>query len=115
MDKKISWMGCVCGKKAEYNSDLRFNGRPIDGWECKHCGEAYFNPGKAELILLLNKIKKKKYNLKLNRVRSNLILRIPKDVSTALSLSDGDSLEVSMTEKGIMLKPLRSSGKETFY
>ncbi|MBI4139551.1 AbrB/MazE/SpoVT family DNA-binding domain-containing protein [Candidatus Woesearchaeota archaeon] len=112
MDKKISWMSCVCGKKAYYEENLRFNGYSIDGWKCKHCGEEYFNPGKAEFILLLNKIKKKKYNLKLNRVRSNLILRIPKEISTVLNLSDSTILQVSLEKGGILLtSPLPSETK----
>jgi len=51
-------MICVCGKIAGYKANMKFNGYPIDGWECKSCGEAYYNPEKAERVLLINKLKK---------------------------------------------------------
>lgn len=85
----MTWMGCICGKKAKYVKHMKFNGYDIDGWHCNHCGEEYFNPEKAEVILLLNQIKKKGYILKLGQIKSNLILRIPKEVSDVLKLDKG--------------------------
>ncbi len=54
-------MKCVCGKIAEYKDNLKFNQVNIDGWACS-CGETYYNPIKAEKILLINKLKKKNSN-----------------------------------------------------
>ena len=58
-------MKCVCGKIAIYKRNLKFNNYEIDGWLCTSCGEVYYNPDKAERILLINKLKKQKFHLKL--------------------------------------------------
>jgi len=92
-------MKCVCGKIAQYKLHMKFNGYDIDGWECKSCGEAYYNPEKAERILLINKLQKHKFYLKLSRVKSNLILRIPKEVSTALNLKESQKVEFGLKER----------------
>jgi rRNA maturation protein Nop10 len=93
-------MRCVCGKVARYKKDLRFNQYTLDGWECPHCGEVFFNPVQAEKILLLNKLKKNMFRLRLSQVKSNLILRIPKQVSTALDLHKGDEVSLGMDKQG---------------
>src|SRR3989344_2803495 len=100
---------CVCGKVAEYTDNLRFNRYKIDGWRCKNCGEEFYNPEKAEKILILNKLKKMKYRVKLTRVRSNLILRIPKQVSDAINLKKGGYLEFTLNnDDEIILRPATS-------
>ena len=96
---KNNWMKCVCGKIAYYTKDLTFNGYVVDGWKCKHCNEAYLNPIEAERILILNKLKKQRFNLKLNRVKSNLILRLPKQVGEVLKLKNGDELKLTLNKK----------------
>ena len=65
---KMKGMKCICGKIAEYNEYLKFNNFQIDGWVCSSCKEIYYNPEKAEKILLLNKIEKMKYKLKLGKI-----------------------------------------------
>jgi len=77
---------------------LRFNQFKIDGWRCT-CGEEYFNPEQAQKILILNKLKKQKFKLKLSKVKSNLILRIPKEVGYALNLNKGDTVKLALNEK----------------
>ena len=100
-------MKCQCKGNAEYAAHLKFNGFDIDGWVCKKCGEEYYNPEKAEKILLLNKLKKMKYHLKLSQVKSNLILRIPKEVGIALSLKKGEEVELALSDKNeIVLQPM---------
>lgn len=91
-------MKCACGKIAKYGKNLRFNQFSIDGWVCS-CGETYYNPAKAEKILLLNKLQKERYNIKLGRSKSNLILRIPKEVSDVLELNKGDNVELGLLNK----------------
>ncbi len=98
---------CACGKIAEYNPHLKFNSYDIDGWECKSCGEIYYNPDKAERILQLNKLKKAKYELTLTQVKSNLIVRIPKDVSHALDLHKGGHVELQVGDNNIIVKPVK--------
>lgn len=101
---------CVCGKIAHYKKNMRFNKQDIDGWKCQNCGEVYYNPEKAEKILLLNKLKKHKFNLKLSKVKSNLILRIPKEVSDVLNLKKSQMVEFSLKDKNeIVINPLGSS------
>ncbi len=100
-------MKCMCGKTAEYVKHLKFNNYDIDGWKCGNCGEAYYNPEKAERILLLNKLKKHKFHLKLSQVKSNLILRIPKEVSEALNLRKGCEVEFGLKDSNeIIIHPL---------
>lgn len=99
---------CVCGKVAEYDAQLRFNSYKIDGWVCKSCGEVYYNPDKAEKILQLSKLKKIKYELTLTQVKSNLIVRIPKDVSDALDLHKGKHIELRVgSENEIIMEQIK--------
>lgn len=106
-------IGCVCGKKAQYTKNLRFNGYTIDGWKCKHCGEEYYEPVKSNLILKINKLKKHKFHLKLSKVKSNLILRIPKEVSDVLGLHKGEEVEFGLNENNEMVVQPLSNKKET--
>jgi|SRR3989339_1558096 len=69
-----------CGKQMKYAHSLKFNNYELGGWVCS-CGETYYNPEQAERILLLNKLKKKGFKLKLNTVKSNQIIRLPKQIS----------------------------------
>jgi AbrB family looped-hinge helix DNA binding protein len=91
-------MKCVkCGKTAKPAS-LRFQGQSIGGWKCK-CGEEYFNPEQAQRILLLNKIRKEAFRVKVGKVRSNLIVRIPKSVAEALGLKSGEEVTLKIEGK----------------
>lgn len=86
-----------CGKVMKPEKGMKFNQYRIDGWRCS-CGESYFDPVQAQHILLLNKIRNQKFRLKLNLVRSNLILRIPKEVGEALNLRNGAAVEFSLDD-----------------
>ncbi len=106
----MNGMKCACGKTAKYVKHLKFNNEGIDGWKCDSCGEVYYNPEKAEKILLLNKLRKHKYHLKLSQVKSNLILRIPKEVGEALNLHKGEEVEFSLRDNDeIVINPLETS------
>ena len=86
---KKKGMVCVtCGKTAK-RAKLRFQGAEIDGWRCS-CGEEYFDPEQAQRILLFNKILTKEYKVKLGQIRSNLIVRIPTELSEVLGLHKGE-------------------------
>lgn len=101
---------CICGKIAKYTKNLKFNGYDIDGWKCNNCKEEYYNPEKAEKILILNKLKKHKFKLKLSQVKSNLILRIPKEVSEALNLHKGENVEFALKDSNeIVIHPLTAT------
>jgi YgiT-type zinc finger domain-containing protein len=103
-------MKCVCGETAKYVKHLRFNSHDIDGWKCDSCGEEYYNPEKAERILLLNKLKKHKYYLKLSQTKSNLILRIPKEIGEVLNLRKGAEVEFGLRDSNeIIIHPVEST------
>jgi len=100
--KKKKGMKCVCGKTA-IDTKLNFLGHRVDGWKCS-CGEVYYHPAQAERILLLNKLKKAKFEVKLTQSRSNLILRIPKKVQEAMGLERGEELVLKVpSENKIVL------------
>ena len=98
MKTKISkGMKCVkCGRTAQ-PAKLSFQGFGIDGWKCP-CGEEYFDPSQAEQILSLNKLKRQAVEAKLGRIRSNLILRIPKAIEQALKLQTGELVKIRVLD-----------------
>ncbi len=81
----------------KYVRNLRFNKFKIDGWKCK-CGEIYYNPEQIQKILLLNKLQKESIKVKLGKVRSNLILRLPKAIETALDLEKGEEVLIKIED-----------------
>jgi len=93
-----------CGKTMRYVKGLRFNKFKIDGWKCS-CGEIYYEPEQAQKILLLNKLRKETIRAKLGKVRSNLILRLPKDVEDALDLKKGGEVLIKVEKHGLKIIP----------
>ena len=93
-----------CDKKMTYTKSIDFNGFKIDGYSCT-CGEVYFDPEQAQRVLLLNKLKKEAVKAKLGKNRSNLILRLPQDMTTALSLHKGEEVLLTIEDKGIKMMP----------
>jgi transposase-like protein len=99
-------MKCLnCSGKMEYKSNLKFNQYELSGWKCKNCGETYFNPEQAEKILLINKLKKQIIKAKLGRIRSNLIIRLPKDIEEVLGLKKGKEVSLELDENKLIIKP----------
>lgn len=98
---KEKGMKCICGKVAGYKKGLRFNGFSVDGWVCRKCGEIYYHPEQIQKILLMKKLEKQKMIIKLGQIRSNLILRIPKDVGDAFDLKKGEQVAIKIEGKGI--------------
>ena len=94
-----------CSKRMKHVKGMKFNEHKIDGWKCS-CGEVYLDPEQAEKILLLNKLKKEAIKVKLGKVRSNLILRLPKIVETALGLEKGEDVLIKVEGHGIKITPL---------
>ncbi len=84
-----------CGKIAK-ETKLRFQNKILDGWKCANCGEEYFEPLEAEKILLLNKLQKSGFDVKLGQIKSNLIVRIPKEAQKALNLHKGEILKLKV-------------------
>ncbi len=89
-----------CNMEMMYTKDIEFNGYSIDSWKCG-CGEIYFNPEQAQKVLLLNKLKKEEFKVKLGKIRSNLILRLPKDVESALNLRKGEKVILKVQDHGL--------------
>jgi hypothetical protein len=96
--KKAGMKCTVCGKIAK-KSKLRFQGYDINGWKCS-CGEEYYNPDEAQKILLLNKILKKRFEVKIGKIRSNLIIRIPTELAEALGLKKGGKVILKADNSG---------------
>ena len=88
----------------KFAKDMIFNDNKIDGWHCS-CGEVYYNPEQAQRILLLNKLKKEVIKAKLGRIRSNLILRLPRDVEEALNLQQGNSVIIKIENRELRVIP----------
>lgn len=88
----------------KYLKELKFNEYRIDGWKCG-CGEIIFNPEQVQRVLLLNKLKKEAVKARLGRIRSNLILRLPKDIEAALDLKKGEDVILKVEGKGIKIVP----------
>ena len=82
---------------------MNFNGYMIDGWICS-CGEIFYNPGQAQRILLEIDLKKEKIRTKLGKIRSNLILRLPKDVERVLYLKKGDCVQIKIEDRGFKVE-----------
>ena len=89
----------------KYVKGLEFNEYKVDGWKCS-CGEVYFNPEQAQKILLLNKLKKEAIKAKLGRIRSNLILRLPRDIEVALNFHKGEDVLLKVEDRGLRVEPL---------
>lgn len=85
-------MECVCGRVAGYKTNLKFHGHTIDGWKCTHCGEEYHDATKVQEILILEKLQNTTFELRLNKVRSNFIVRIPKEISDVLQLEKYETI-----------------------
>lgn len=92
--KKQDGIKCACGKIAASRKNLKFNGFTIDGWVCIACKETYYEPMQAERILLLNKLMRERFHLKLSQIRSNLVIRIPKEVGEVLKLRKGGYVDL---------------------
>ncbi|MBI4210601.1 MAG: AbrB/MazE/SpoVT family DNA-binding domain-containing protein [Candidatus Diapherotrites archaeon] len=97
--KSFSRKGMECGKCGHLagEASLSFQGHEINGWKCR-CGEEYFNPEQAQKILTLNKLKNSKFEVKVGQIRSNLIVRIPKEVEEALGLRKGEEMLLGVLE-----------------
>ena len=97
MSKQNIGLKCTsCGKTAKA-AKLRFQGRDINGWRCS-CGEEFFDPDEAQKILIFNKILKKRYEVKIGKIRSNLIIRIPTELADALTLQKGEKVTIKVDD-----------------
>ena len=92
------------GKTMKFIKGIKFNEYSIDGWKCS-CGEIYYDPEQAQKVLLLNKLKKEVLKAKLGKIRSNLILRLPKDLEHAFSLEKGENVLIEVEGNGFKVVP----------
>ena len=93
-----------CEKKMQFKKDLQFNEFHIDGWKCS-CGEIYYDPEQAERILLINKLRKEQLRAKLGKIKSNLIIRVPRELESALRLKKGVDVIIKVQGKGFSVFP----------
>lgn len=99
MKKIKDGLECHCGRIAR-PTKVRFQKYVVDGWKCK-CGEEYLDPLQAEKILTINKLKHEKFQAKLGKIKSNLIVRIPKLVEQGLGLRKGENVTIRVKGKTI--------------
>ena len=92
------------GKTMKFVKGIKFNEYSINGWKCS-CGEIYYDPEQAQKVLLLNKLKKEVLKAKLGKIRSNLILRLPKDLEHAFNLEKGESVIIKVETNGFRIVP----------
>ncbi len=90
-------MDCIKCKKIAKPAKLKFQGYEIEGWKCG-CGEKYYDPEQAQRILSLNKMKDETIEVKLNRTRSNLILRIPTAIEQVLDLKEARPVKLRVVD-----------------
>lgn len=88
----------------KHEKEIRFNEFRIPGWRCS-CGEVYYDPEQAQKILLLNKLQKETLKAKLGKIRSNLVLRVPKQVENALNLKKGEMVRIEMKGRQFTVVP----------
>lgn len=93
-----------CNKIMVREKDMSFNSYKIDGWKCV-CGEIYFESAQAQKVLLVNKLKNEVIKAKLGRIKSNLILRLPKEIETVLNLRQGEFVIIKIEGEGIKIIP----------
>jgi len=102
--RKKEGMDCVvCGKVAK-PAKLSFQGEKVAGFKCA-CGEEYFNPEEAQRILTMNKLRGETVEAKLGRIKSNLILRIPKAFEEVLGLKNGEKMRLKLKDKELVMSP----------
>lgn len=94
----------TCNKSMNHVRQMQFNEHRLDGWRCS-CGEVIFNPEQVQRVLLLNKLRREAIRATLGQVRSNLILRLPKDVEQALDLHKGEEVLLSVREGELRMVP----------
>lgn len=94
----------VCGKKMFFQRALQFNEFHVAGWQCS-CGEIYYDPEQAQRILLLNKLRKEQLCAKLGKIKSNLIIRVPRELESALRLKKGEDVIIKVQGKGFSVFP----------
>jgi hypothetical protein len=90
---KKDGLRCVCGKIAK-SGKMNYLGHKIGCWKCS-CGESYLNPVETERIRLANRLKNSKFEIKVGKIRSNLIVRIPKDIGDLLGMQAGNKLTLT--------------------
>jgi len=94
----------TCGKSMKAVRGIPFNDFKVDGWKCA-CGKRYYDPDQAQKILVLNKLKGEVIKAKLGKIRSNLILRLPRDLEYALGLEKGEDVVIRVEDGGFKIVP----------
>jgi hypothetical protein len=88
----------------EWKKALSFNEYTVDAWTCL-CGEVYYDSEQAQKVLMRNKLKKQELRAKLGQIKSNLIIRIPKELESALQLKKGKEVKMKLEKEGFLVSP----------
>lgn len=88
------------GKKGDWvKYKTKFQGFDIDAFKNKKTGEEYFDPEQAERILVFNKLRKKLFKVKVGKIQSNLIIRLPVEISESLNIKKGEEARLKVEDE----------------
>ena len=90
--------------KSEKGSDwvkyrTKFQGIEIDAFKNTKTGEEYFDPEQAEQILEFNKLRNKLFKTIAGQIQSNIIIRLPVEVSNSLNIKKGEEVKIKIESK----------------
>src|SRR3989338_6582025 len=77
----------------------KFQGVDIDAFKNTKTGEEYFDPDQAEKILLFNKLKERIFTTIAGKIQSNIIIRLPVEVSTSLAIKKGEEVKIKIEDR----------------
>ncbi len=86
---------CQCGQWTEPKV-FTLDGFKVRGSECPKCGEIYFNAEDSNKALIYNKIKNEILTGKVAKSGNSYVIRLPKRLVDALSLTSGSTVEISV-------------------
>ena len=94
-DLKKEKIKCQCGKWTK-PKEFTLDGFKVRGSECPGCGEIYFNAEDSNKALIYNKIKNEILTGKVAKSGNSYVIRLPKRLVDALSISVGSTVEISI-------------------
>lgn len=81
----------------------KFQGFDIDAFKNKKTGEEYFDPEQAEKILVFNKLRNKIFKVKIGKIQSNFIIRLPVEISESLDIKKGEEAKLKIEDRDKIL------------
>lgn len=102
---------CDCGEWASPKT-FKVEGFKVRGWFCKKCKEIWYSDD-INQVLMMNKLKKQPIAVKVGRLGESQIVRIPKDICTAVGLKVGKKVLVYPNSRDTIEIKIRQHQKQT--